>query len=78
MAHCTEGLTVVARGGAVSWHTALRALLWSCVMAHCTEGLTVEARGGAVSWHTALRASLWWLEVELCHDTLHCGPHCGG
>ena len=28
MAHCTEGLTVVARGGAVSWHTALRALLW--------------------------------------------------
>ena len=20
MAHCTEGLTVVARGGAVSWH----------------------------------------------------------
>ena len=37
-------------------------------MAHCTEGLTVVARGGAVSWHTAL---LWWLEVELCHGTLH-------
>ena len=29
------------------------------------------ARGGAVSRHTALRA-LWWVEVELCHGTLHC------
>ena len=37
MTHCAEGLTVVARGGAVSWHTALRA------------GITVVARGGAVS-----------------------------
>ena len=35
MAHCTEGLTVVARGGAVSWHE------------HCTEGLTLVARGVA-------------------------------
>ena len=34
MTHCTEGLTVMARGGAVSWHTALRAL-------------HVVARGGA-------------------------------
>ena len=47
-------------------------------MAHCTEGLTVVARGGAVSWHTALRALLWWLEVELCHGTLHRGSYCGG
>ena len=47
-------------------------------MTHCTEGLTVVARGGAVLWHTALRALLWWLEVELCHDTLHRGPYCGG
>ena len=69
---------MVARGGAVSWHTALRALLWWLEVELChgtlhalIDGLTVVARGGAVSWHTALRASLWWLEVELCHGTLH-------
>ena len=51
MTHCTEGLTVVARGGAVSWHTALisRALLWWLEVELCH-------RGGAASWHTALRA----------------------
>ena len=59
MTHCTEGLTVVARGGAVSWHTALRALLWWLEVELCHDT------------YTALRALLWWLEVELCHDTLH-------
>ena len=59
MTHCTEDLTVVARGGVVSWHTALRVSLWWLEVELCHD------------MHIALRALLWWLEVELCHGTLH-------